>query len=167
MKGILKGTGKLFGQRHIRRLSYLAVLGILALGEFLTSGLVRRTFVFYAMDDSGMPMVEDRMFSHGASREADITRYVEEVLLGPASLNSAPLFPKGTRLRSLLYREGIVYVDLSEPAALPAVEGGDVFRDLYTLDRGIRRNFSFVTDVRLFINGNEAFRGKFREIFNE
>jgi hypothetical protein len=147
-----------------RRLLYLCLLGILVFSELLILGLVRRTFVFYAISNE-KPVVEDRMLSKTGSRESDITRYVEEALLGPVSLDSAPLFPKGTQLESLLYRDGIVYANLSESAALSSPGGRDVFTNLYTLSSGIKRNFSYVKDVRLFIDGHEAFFEKFREIF--
>ncbi|MDR2101991.1 MAG: GerMN domain-containing protein [Treponema sp.] len=121
----------------------------------MASGLVRRTFVFYSSID-GTTTVEERMLPHSPSREIDIRRYVEEALLGPVSPDSASLFPQETRLRSLLYRDGVVYADLSEAAVLPSPEGGDVFRNLYTLEAGIRRNFSFVRDIKLFIAGHEV-----------
>jgi len=153
-------------------LVFLAVLAAAALIEFLVLGLARKTFVFYAID-TGKAFVEERMVkassgSHGSSsREVQITRYVEEVLLGPISANSLPLFPKETRLLSLLYRDGVVYVDLTEDAALPPLEsaslpGGEVFTGLETLFKGIKRNFSFVKDVRFFIAGKAAYAGKFR-----
>ncbi|MDR2494729.1 MAG: GerMN domain-containing protein [Spirochaetaceae bacterium] len=99
-----------------------------------------------------------------SSEELSVRRYVEETLLGPASPRTAPLFPRETRLRSLLYRDGVVYADLSERAALPPLEDrppreGEVFRSLRALDRGIRRNFPQVKDVRLFINGHPAAGG--------
>jgi hypothetical protein len=147
-----------------RRLAFLILLGLFAFTEFIISGLVRRTFVFYSIS-SGMMTVEDRMLKRSASRELDIGRYVEEVLLGPISPDSAPLFPRETRLRSLLYRDGVVYADLSESAALPPLEGGEVFRNLSTLHAGIRRNFSFVKDVRLFIEGKAAYFDDFQRIF--
>jgi hypothetical protein len=131
----------------------------------MISGLVRRTFVFYSIND-GMVTVEDRMLKRSPSRELDIVRYVEEVLLGPISPDLAPLFPQETRLRSLLYRDGVVYADLSESAAEPPPEGGDVFRSLYTLNTGIRRNFSFVKDVRLFIAGKTGYYDEFQRIFS-
>ncbi|MFP3040367.1 GerMN domain-containing protein [Treponema primitia] len=112
-----------------------------------------------------MQVVEDRMVSQTGSRENDISRYVEEALLGPVSLDSAPLFPKGTRLESLLYRDGVIYADLSDSAALAPLEGADVFTGLYTLYGGIKRNFSYVKDVRLFIAGHEVYSEKFRENF--
>jgi hypothetical protein len=68
-----------------------------------------------------------------------------------------PLFPRETRLRSLLYRNGVVYLDLSEEAALPPPEGGEVFMNMKTLYAGIRRNFPFVRDIRFFIAGRAAY----------
>jgi len=59
--------------------------------------------------------------------------------------------------RSLLYRNGIVYLDLSEEAALPPPEGGEVFLNMKTLYAGIRRNFPFVREVRFFIAGKAAY----------
>jgi hypothetical protein len=147
----------------------LLFLAIAALIEFFTLGLARRTFMFYDID-SGLVIVENRLLpvSRGdalafygsrlsSPRELDITRYVEEALLGPVSSNSMPLFPRETRLLSLLYRNGIVYLDLSEEAALPPPEGGEVFMNMKTLYAGIRRNFPFVRDIRLFIAGKAAY----------
>jgi hypothetical protein len=64
-----------------------------------------------------------------------------------------------------MYRQGVFYANLTESAALPPREGGDVFRSLLTLNEGIRRNFSFINDVKLFIGGNEVFLKEFSEIF--
>jgi hypothetical protein len=147
----------------------LLFLAIAALIEFFTLGLARRTFMFYNID-SGVVIVENRLLpvskgdilasngSHRSSpRELDIIRYVEEALLGPVSSNTMPLFPRETRLRSLLYRNGVVYLDLSEEAVLPPPEGGEVFMNMKTLYAGIRRNFPFVREVRFFIAGRAAY----------
>ena len=153
------------------RLFLLALLFLVlaALIDFFALGLARRTFMFYDID-SGVVIIENRLLpvsrgdilaSYGSHRsspqELDITRYVEEALLGPISSNSMPLFPRETRLRSLLYRNGVVYVDLSEEAALPPPEGGEVFMNMKTLYAGIRRNFPFVRDLRFFIAGKAAY----------
>jgi hypothetical protein len=160
-------------------LGFLGILILAALIEFLVLGLARRTFLFYTVD-SGSVSVEERMLHVSSrslkdfgrspissSRELDLIRYVEEALLGPASPNSLPLFPKETRLVSLLYRNGVVYVDLSEEAVLPPLESAvlpdmEVFTNLETLYFGIKRNFPFVRDLRFFIAGKAAFEGKFR-----
>jgi hypothetical protein len=146
----------------------LLVPAVLAFFEFSASGLARRTFVFYDID-SGAVSVEDRMIRvsekkpNFPSGELDPIKYTEEALLGPVSPNSLPLFPKETGLRSLLFRDGIVYADLSEEAALPPAEGGEVFTNLKTLRDGIKRNFPFVGEVRFFIMGIPAYGDELRQ----
>jgi len=163
-KALFSPLYTIFGIKRNRRLFFLLAISLFALGEFLLSGLVRRTFIFYS-NVGGHSVIEDRMLRHSSDRETDIHRYVDEVLLGPASPDSAPLFPRETRLHSFMFRDGVVYTGLSEPAALPVSGNGDVFRSLLTLNQGIRRNFPQVKDVRLFIGGNEVFFEEFRRIF--
>jgi hypothetical protein len=143
-----------------RRLMWIAVLGLFTLSEFLFFGFVRRTFVFYTIDD-GVVVVEDRMLKPSKSREGDIIRYMEEMLLGPVSPELLPLFPIETRLKSLLYRNGVVYADFSEDAVFPPTEGGSVINNFKTLYTGILRNFSYVKDVRFFIEGNAVYAEEF------
>ena len=143
---------------------YLMAICLLALGDLLNSGLVRRTFVFYSTLE-GIAVIEERFLYRSGDREMDIRRYVDEVLLGPKSQELALLFYRGTRVHTLMYRGGVVFVDLSYTAALPPPEVGTVFESLLTLNKGIRRNFSYVKDVRLFIGGNHVFFNEFREIF--
>jgi len=135
-----------------RGLLFIGLLALTAFVEFCVLGLARRTFVFYTIND-GVIVVEDRMLKHSSSREIDITRYTEETLLGPVSPDLLPLFPRGTRLKSLLYRNGVVYADFSQDAALPPVEGGRTLDNFRTFYGGILRNFSYVKDVHFFIDG--------------
>jgi len=159
---IIKPIAGFFGSKFKRRLLLICILATAALSEFFVLGLARRTFVFYTIDDGGI-VVEDRMLKRSPSREMDIIRYTEETLLGPVAPDLLPLFPRETRLKSLLYRDGIVYVDFSEEAALPPVEGGRALDNFQTLYAGILRNFSFVRDVRFFIEGNVAYAGELRQ----
>jgi hypothetical protein len=161
---ILSSIGAFFSNKRNRRISYLAALVLFALGEFLLSGLVRRTFVFYS-NLEGTPAVEERMLRRSSDPETGIRRYIDEVLLGPVSPESAPLFPRETRLSSFIYRENVVYADLTESAALPQEGQPGVFHSLLTLNEGVRRNFPYVKDVRIFIGGNEVFFEEFRGIF--
>jgi len=136
-----------------RRLLFIGMLGLVALLNFLSLGLARRTFVFYTID-GGDIVVEDRMLTHSNSKEQDIIRYTEETLLGPVSPDLRPLFPWETRLRSLLYRDRVVYADFTESASFAPAEGGKLLDNYHTLYESILRNFSYVNDVRFFINGN-------------
>ena len=145
-----------------RCLLLVGILTLIALVEFLSLGLARRTFVFYTISN-GIVVVEDRMLKHSKTREGDIIRYVEETLLGPVSPDLLPLIPRGTKLKSLLYRNGVVYADLSSDAALPPVEGGRTRENFRTFHDGILRNFSYVKDVLFFIEGTSVYAGEFRQ----
>ena len=163
-KTIIASTSRFLSVKRNRRIVYLVIIFLIATGDFLLSGLVRRTFVFY-YHIGGNIAVEDRMLSRSSNREADIHRYIEEALLGPVSPASVVLFPRETRLTSLMLRNGKVYANLTEDAVMPLPGNWDVFNSLLTLNEGIRRNFSYVKDVRLFIGGNETFFKEFSEIF--
>ena len=150
--------------RQMRRLAYLIVLSIFAFIEMGRSGLSRRTFEFFAYDNN-RSVVEDRMLQKTSSIENDIKSYVQELILGPVSLDYAPLVTKGTKLRSFMYRNNTVYADFSKEAVLPVQGGKPLFDSFLTLNQGIRRNFGDVSDVKLFVNGNEVFFGEFSKIF--
>ena len=149
--------------KRIICLFLLVLLGLAALADYFRLGLARRTFVFYS-ELEGNTVVEDRMLHRSGDRETDIRRYIDEALLGPVTPGSEPLFPRETRLNSFMYRDEVVYSDLTVSAALPS-GGGDVFRSLLTLNEGIRRNFPYIKNVKLFIGGNEVFFEEFRGIF--
>jgi len=160
-KAILESVSKILASKPVRRFLFIILLAIAASVEFFNLGLARRTFVFYTVND-GSIVVEDRMLRRSSSRELDIIRYTEEVLLGPVAQDLQPLFPRETRLRSLLYRNGVVYADFTADAELP-VEGGTTIDNFLTLHAGILRNFSFVSDVRFFIDGRAAYTEEFRQ----
>ena len=131
----------------------LIALASIAFLDYYFSGYERRTFIFYNYED-GSVVLEERMLKRADSKENDLVMYAEETLMGPINTDSLPLFPKNTRLESLMYRDNIVYLNLSEDAAIAPSEGGDVYKNLKTFDSGIRRNFPYVSDIRFFIAGN-------------
>jgi len=138
------------------------LLSLLAVAEYFYLGLARRTFVFYTLSD-GIITVEDRMLKHSRSQEDNIIQYVEETLLGPVSPDLLPIITKGTKLISLLFRDGVVYANFSQSAALPPLEGGNTKDNFLTFHDSILRNFSYVNDVRFFIEGNSVFSYDFQQ----
>jgi len=157
---VIKASVNFLSSGVKRSLLFIGLLALTAFVEFFILGLARRTFVFYTVSD-GVIVVEDRMLKHSSSREIDIIRYTEETLLGPVSPDLLPLFPRGTRLKSLLYRNGVVYADFSQDAEMPPVEGGRAVDNFRTFHAGILRNFSYVKDVRFFIEGRAAYVEEF------
>jgi hypothetical protein len=157
---VSESTAVFFSSKVKRRLLFIVILTAAAITEFFILGLARRTFVFYTIND-GVIVVEDRMLKRASSREGDIARYTEEMLLGPVAPDLLPLFPRETRLKSLLYRNGVVFIDFSIDASLPPLEGGRTLDNFRTFYDGILRNFSYVKDVRFFIEGNAVFIEEF------
>jgi hypothetical protein len=162
MNAVFRKTnpGRFSGKPVYRRFLYLILLCLFGLADYLYMGLSRATFIFYTID-RGYCLVEERMLPLPRDQEKKIAFYVEEALLGPVSQNTMSLFSRDTRLESLLFRDGVVYLNLSETAAFPVEGGGDCFRSLSVLNKGIRRNFNFIKEVKFFIAGNEAFPEKF------
>lgn len=161
INSIFKAVAEFLSSAFKRRLIFIGILIVVALAEFFYLGLARRTFVFYTVND-GVIVVEDRMLKHSVSHEGDIIRYTEETLLGSVAPDLLPLFPRETRLKSLLFRNGVVFADFSHEAALPPAEGGTALENFRTLHAGILRNFSYVKDVRFFIEGRAIFVEDFR-----
>ena len=162
---ILAPLGTFFRSKRNRRLLYIAAISLVALGDFMHSGFARRTFVFYTIRNSNV-VVEDRFLFRSGDRETDIRRYVEQAVLGPKAQELLVLpFSREVRVQSVMYRDGVVFVSLSELAALPAPGVESVFHSFLTLNKGIRRNFYFVKDVRMFIGGNHVFFEEFSEFF--
>ena len=157
---------RFFYEKRLFYLSLIILISLIALMDSLFLGLTRRTFVFYTAFEGNI-IVEDRMFRRSINRETDIRRYIEEALLGPVSHEAEPLFSRDTRLLSLLFRDGVVYANFSELAALPLElpVNQTVFSNFLTLNQGIRRNFSFVRHVVFFLDGNEVFSNEFYLFF--
>jgi len=159
MKAIFSAIIRFFTSPFKLCLLLLAVLGVVALIDYLNLGLSRRTFVFYSIDDGEMA-VEDRMLRHSRLKEEDIIRYTEETIQGPVSPNLSPLFPYETRLKSLMLRDKTIYADFTESAALRLPdklvkgEGRAILDNFRTLYDSILRNFPYVSDIWFFIEGN-------------
>ncbi|MDR2803155.1 MAG: hypothetical protein LBB22_02560 [Treponema sp.] len=150
---IIAKIRRFFTKKRNLAIAGLLLLCLIAFADYIMSGLTRRTLVFHSADN-GQELVEERMIARTGSRETDIIRYVEEVILGTLSLETEPLLNRDAKLEALLLRDDTVYLNMSEEAAIPPAVGR-VTDKLETLREGIRRNFPFVTNVRVFIEGNE------------
>ena len=164
LANIISPAGAFLRIKKNRRGLYLLTLSLFALIEYAGSGLSRKTFVFFSTLE-GDTVVEERMLHRSSDPETNVRRYLDQVLLGAVSPGLNPLFPRDTRLNSFMLRDNVVYADLTESAILPPGGSGNVFLSLLTLNEGIRRNFSYVKDVKIFIGGYEVFFQEFSRIF--
>lgn len=136
----------------------LGILSIIALGDWYLSGRVRRTIVFYSLED-GRALVEERFIARTGSLESDLRSFMEEVVLGPSQLDAAPLLDRETALASLIMGDKAVSIGFSEAAALPVPQAsgaeGGLTHSLRSIARDVRRNFPGVRQLRFFIAGRE------------
>ena len=158
LKAILNASINFLRNGLIRSVLIIVILGLVAFLNYYSLGLARRTFVFYTIRE-GILVVEDRMVKKSNSKEEDIIRYTEEVLLGPVAQDLLPLFLRETRLKTLLFRDGVVYADFTSDAAMPVFDGswGLTQNNFKTLYDGVFRNFSYVKEVRFFIEGRAVY----------
>ncbi len=92
----------------------LLILFILSLVLYILDPYkqVQRKFIFFSEETMSISG-EVRSVPFSNDREKNIAAYVEELLLGPASLRLQDIFPRGTRLNQLKLVDNVLYVDFS------------------------------------------------------
>jgi hypothetical protein len=78
-----------------------------------------------------------------------------EVLLGPITPGLRPAFPTGVRVESTICRRGVVFIDLSEDAALS--EPAALKLGLAAMQKSLRAGLPLVHRVRITIGGVEPY----------
>ncbi len=148
------------GKRPIRKIALIFIL--LPVAAFAVSaGMrltekrgVRYTFVFPAADGSGYT-VESRALPFG-NKYKNIDRFISELLLGPLTEHSMPLFKKGTVCRSCFVRDGVLYLNISEQPFAENLETSDFRGSVGALKKNVTLNFPAIKKIDLFIEGKEA-----------
>ena len=117
---------------------------------------VRRTFVYKSASSDALN-IETR-YLPSAPVEGQIQNYIDELLLGSLSERCQHIFPKGTAILSCFEREGDLYVDFSEDLIRNADPTTTHFSEEFALFcNNIKRNFSTVRRIHIFINGRESY----------
>jgi hypothetical protein len=144
-------------------------IGIVAAGLFTAILLVvsvlsvvrppeqhRRVFWFPDSTLSTYNM-EWRFVPYRSTRSAMVDLYVRELVLGPARMNSVPILPRETTIRSVVLGEsGRVFVDFSPEGLLGDTRERLALDDLLELlEKNLLHNFSFVPEVVVTIGGRE------------
>ncbi|AFG37730.1 GerMN domain-containing protein [Spirochaeta africana] len=105
---------------------------------------------------------EPRAVPHSGTREQRVSRVVEEILLGPMSVEKGRVFSRGTELRSLLLRRGVLYMDFDAERLLKQQDTNLGFADAeQALKRSINYNFPFVKEIIITVNGQIPFADPF------
>jgi hypothetical protein len=98
---------------------------------------------------------EIRALPKAGRSEARAELIASELLLGPITPGLSPVFPSGVRVESALCRKGVVYLDLSENAALAEPEALKL--GLAALNRSLRAGLPLVHKVKITIGGVEPY----------
>jgi len=139
-------------------LSALVILFLLSLGLYLfLPGKLVRTVLSFPDEISHTLTPEVRSLPFTWDQEHNIELTVREILLGPARHSHLRLFSREAALNSVLYRDGKVFIDLSEEAFLP---DHDVIYSpqvaLEVLKATLLDNFAGVSHVMISVGGEPA-----------
>ncbi|MBI9102142.1 MAG: GerMN domain-containing protein [Spirochaetales bacterium] len=114
---------------------------------------VERIF-FFPMDHTLETSGESRKVPRHALDEENLEEYVREWLLGPLVLEHRNLYPRNTRLLTLIYREGTLYLDFSMNIMMKSDESPLNFNEILdVITLGVKFNFPVVEKVVYTIEG--------------
>lgn len=148
-------------KKTILGIGILLLCFVLSLTFFLVFNSKQRYVLYFQHRDSGDLQVESRYLPK-LEKEKRIGLLVDEILLGPMSDRSLPLFPRNTKSLSRVLVDKTLYVNLSEEAfhineaSSTNKTGAELFR------KNIFRNFKNIDTIQIYIDGsliyeNEAF----------
>jgi germination protein M len=115
-----------------------------------------RVVDLYFADADGRRLALEAREVMARSVEESIHQSVSELLAGPQKENLSPTLPEGVGVRSVYYKDGIAYVDLT--SNISSTHPGGSWAELltvYSIINTITENFSEVTRVQILIGGRE------------
>lgn len=84
-------------------------------------------------------------------------KYVDELLLGPLSEQTSPIFYGGTRIISCFERENILYVNITSDFIYDNAQTADFKGGVNLFKKNIMVNFPHLKRVELFVDGKTPF----------
>jgi len=114
--------------------------------------------VFYYPNNAGTEIgAERRGIPMKKDIEEQLTVFLEELLLGPISLELAKALPKGTRIDNVAVVEAVAYVDLSRQALDIEKELPISYDEAFdNIRHNIEFNFLRIEEVALTIEGQQV-----------
>lgn len=122
---------------------------------FLSHKSYRRIFVFPSADN-GKYIVEYRNLEK-MPHQGDVAYYIDELLLGSTIERTKFLFSPETKVLSCFQRGNVLYLNLSSDL-LAMGDGVIEIKDgIELLKENVRKNFSKINTIEVFVNGKIAF----------
>lgn len=119
----------------------------------------RRVLYFEAMDGSGLYMESRRIMEYSPLQEeaVHLQQFVQELLLGSVTNGFRSLFQQGTKIESCFVQDDILFINLSKEALFPGVTTSATKDAVDLLVFNIKKNFSWVKSVEIYIDGNKVY----------
>ena len=118
---------------------------------------VART-AFFPGTASDLLSGERRLIPRSGDDLREIEILLEEMLLGPASINHRPIVPRGVFARSVILTGPDIYVDLDDEALLDAGLSNEQVRlAMAAIEQTLTYNYRQVERVEITIGGNVPF----------
>lgn len=140
-------------------LSVLVGSLVISVAAFLILGQQRVGRVLFFPDLLSEEVhAEERIVTRRDGQEAAVRLLLEELILGPADINSSRIVPKATQIQGLFVREEVLYVDLSPAAVAQSPDVRVEFRrSLALLRRNVLFNFRALEKVVITVDGQEPY----------
>ncbi len=104
--------------------------------------------------NEGVIETEFRRFPKKESVEQNMYNLIQETLLGPEDLRHESILPEGTKLQSLLFREGVLFVDFSSELLLSDQASTISLQEKIALvKRALKFNFKDIEKIIFTIEG--------------
>ncbi len=152
---------KRFSRKFLILLSLLIVFFLLALVFMVVDADRRVERVLFFPDEEGQSLHgELRRLPERDETGGNIELYIEELLLGPVSIDLYRLFPQEVKLESLLFDEGTLYLGFSENLITTAEYVPMSITDIIgAVGKAVVFNFPEVKEVKTAIGGEPAVGG--------
>jgi len=119
----------------------------------------RRVLYFDAIDGSGLYMESRRIveYSPVQGRDVDVSQFVQELLLGPATNGFRLLFPLDTRIEACFIQDEVLFINLSKEAMFPGETALPTKEAVDLLIYNIEQNFSWIKSIEIYIGSNKVY----------
>ncbi len=133
-------------------------LPIFSLAIFLIAPRPRdRLYLAFPDARTGKAVGEVRYVPRKWGTEKKAESVLEEILLGPELLTSLPIVSRDTRIRTVMYRGGVLYADIGPEFLLEGKPGQDFRKDIEAISRLLKRNLLMARRVVLLVGGRTPY----------
>ena len=134
----------------------LSLVFVISLLSWAIGDQVYQSVLFFPQARGTALRGELRNLPRTAGREKTAELLASELLLGPANPSLASAFPVGVRVESTILRRGVLYLDLSQDAAL--ADPARLKVGLASMEKSLRAGLPGIGRIVITIGGIEPYK---------